>query len=100
MQGLGKFLETFFNAEVAARYLPDILSGMAVTIGVGLAVTVTGLAAGLALAILRAMGRGWMRLPIVAFVDILRALPPLVLIIIFFFAFPMIGVEMSVEAGA
>lgn len=95
MQGFGKFLETFFNAEVAARYLPDILSGMAITIGVGLAVTATGLAAGVALAILRAMGRGWMRLPIVAFVDILRALPPLVLIIIFFFAFPMIGIEMS-----
>ena len=95
MRGLGKFLDTFFNAEVAARYLPDILAGMAVTVGVGLAVTATGLAAGLALAVLRSTGRRWMTLPIVAFVDILRALPPLVLIIVFFFAFPMIGVEMS-----
>ena len=51
-----KFLETFFNGAVAARYLPDILAGMAITIGLGLAVTVTGLTLGLALAILRSTG--------------------------------------------
>ncbi len=95
MSGVGKFLDTFFNAEVAARYLPDILAGMGVTLGLGLAVTVSGLALGLALAILRSTGRRWLALPIIAFVDILRALPPLVIIIILFFAFPMIGVEMS-----
>lgn len=90
-----KFLETFFNGAVAARYLPDILAGMAITIGLGLAVAVTGLALGLVLAVLRATRRTWLALPIIAFVDILRALPPLVIIIIFFFAFPMVGIEMS-----
>ncbi len=90
-----KFLETFFNGAVAARYLPDILAGMAVTLGLGLAVAVCGLALGLVLAILRATGRVWLALPIIAFVDILRALPPLVIIIVFFFAFPMVGIEMS-----
>lgn len=90
-----KFLDTFFNGAVAARYLPDILAGMAITLGLGLAVAVTGLALGLGLAMLRATGRAWLALPIVAFVDILRALPPLVIIIIFFFAFPTVGIEMS-----
>lgn len=90
-----KFLETFFNGAVAARYLPDILAGMAITLGLGLAVAVCGLALGLVLAILRATGRVWLALPIIAFVDILRALPPLVIIIVFFFAFPMVGIEMS-----
>ena len=95
MNGPAKFFDTFFNAGVAAKYLPDILAGMGVTIALGLAVTVTGLIAGLGLAVLRATGRAWLALPIIAFVDILRALPPLVIIIIFFFAFPMIGIEMS-----
>lgn len=92
MHGL---LDTFFNAAVAARYLPDILAGMGVTIGLSLAVTVTGLTLGLALAIVRSTGRRALALPIIAFVDIMRALPPLVIIIIFFFAFPLIGIEMS-----
>ncbi len=95
MDGLDRFLHTFFNAEVAARYWPDILMGLGVTAGVGFAVSVTGLAFGLVLAVLRAMQRPWLSLPIIAFVDIMRALPPLVVIIIFFFAFPLIGLAMS-----
>ena len=95
MSGFERFLQTFFNAEVAARYWPDILWGMGITAGVGVAVTAAGLALGLALAIARALRRGWLSAPIVIFVDIMRALPPLVVIIIFFFAFPLIGLAMS-----
>ncbi|MFN4311733.1 MAG: amino acid ABC transporter permease [Ferrovibrio sp.] len=95
MDGLDRFLHTFFNAEVAARYWPDIVAGMGVTAGVGILVTLTGLALGLALAILRALQQPWLSLPIIAFVDIMRALPPLVVIIILFFAFPLIGLSMS-----
>lgn len=95
MGGLERLIDTFFNAEVAARYWPDILRGAGITVGVGVAVTVAGLALGLMLAILRATQRGWLSAPIIAFVDIMRALPPLVVIIIFFFAFPLIGLSMS-----
>ena len=95
MDGWARFLETFFNAEVAARYLPAILAGMGITIVLGVAVSLAGLALGVALAILRAMQRPWLSLPIVAFADIMRALPPLVIIIVFFFAFPEIGISMS-----
>ena len=37
MEGLAGFFETFFNADVAARYLPDILAGMGITIALGVA---------------------------------------------------------------
>lgn len=95
MSGLERLLDTFFNAEVAARYLPDILWGMGVTAGLSILVALTGLLLGLMLAVLRAMQRPWLSVPIVVFVDVMRALPPLVVIIIFFFAFPMIGLAMS-----
>ncbi|HCX15228.1 MAG TPA: polar amino acid ABC transporter permease [Rhodospirillaceae bacterium] len=95
MDGLNRFLQTFFNLDVAARYWPDILYGMGITAGLGVAVSITGLSLGLALAIIRSMQYNWFSLPIVIFVDIMRALPPLVIIIIFFFAFPLIGLEMS-----
>ena len=95
MDGLDRLLQTFFNVDVAARYWPDILYGMGITAGLGVAVSVAGLTLGLTLAVLRSMQRNWLSLPIIVFVDIMRALPPLVVIIIFFFAFPMIGLNMS-----
>jgi polar amino acid transport system permease protein len=95
MDGPARFLETFFNADVAARYWPDILAGMGITVGLSVAVSISGLVLGFVLTILRATQRPWLSLPIVAFADIMRALPPLVIIIVFFFAFPFIGISMS-----
>jgi polar amino acid transport system permease protein len=95
MSNFDRFISSFFNLEVAARYLPLIAEGMLVTLGLGLAVIVTGVAAGLALAIVRALRipfTGWM---VVGFADIFRALPPLVIIIVLFFAFPYIEMPMS-----
>jgi ABC-type phosphate/phosphonate transport system permease subunit len=51
--GLDQFVFTFFNADIAARYAPDILRGMGVTIELGLAVVAAGVALGLVLACLR-----------------------------------------------
>jgi len=95
MDGIGRLLDTFFNAEVAARYLPDIIAGVWITVGLAIAVSISGIALGVAFAILRATQRPWLALPIIAFADIMRALPPLVVIIIFFFAFPLVGISMS-----
>lgn len=95
MDRLENLIFTFFNVEIAVRYLPDILRGMWVTFKVSVAVIVTGLAIGYVLALLRARSRRWISIPIVVFADIFRALPPLVLLIIFFFAFPYIQIPMS-----
>lgn len=95
MDWFERFVFTFFNAEVAARYAPDILRGLGVTAAVGACVIVTGLALGLALAVLRTLQRPWLSLPIVVFADVGRALPPLVVIIVLYFAFPYIDLSMS-----
>ena len=50
-----RFVETFFNARVMAKYLPDILSGVVVTIELAVLIVVTGLAAGLAALAVKAM---------------------------------------------
>jgi polar amino acid transport system permease protein len=77
---------------VAARYGPDILGGVAVTIGVGLAVVVTGIATGLGLAVLRAFGNRLAGVLIVWLVDVLRSLPPLVIILLIYFGLPSVGI--------
>jgi polar amino acid transport system permease protein len=92
---MDRFLASFFNAEVAARYVAPMIDGMLLTIGLGLCVIATGLVLGLALAVLRIQHVKLINGFIVAFADIFRALPPLVVIILLFFAFPYIELSMS-----
>ncbi|MCM0035761.1 MAG: amino acid ABC transporter permease [Burkholderiaceae bacterium] len=86
---------SFFNLEIALEYLPDILKGMVVTIELGLVVAITGLVLGMALAVLRALQLKPLNFFIICFADIMRALPPLVVIMMLFFAFPYIQISMS-----
>lgn len=86
---------SFFNLEIAWEYLPDILKGMVVTIELGLVVAITGLVFGMALAVLRALQLKPLNFFIICFADIMRALPPLVVIMMLFFAFPYIQISMS-----
>ena len=92
---MGKFGETFLNWEVMAQYAPKIVEGFFVTIQLALVVIAAGLCAGLALAVLRSFRIRVLNLVIVLAVDVLRAVPPLVLIIILYFALPTVGVRMS-----
>jgi polar amino acid transport system permease protein len=86
---------SFFNLEIAWEYLPDILKGMMVTIELGLVVAITGLVLGMALAVLRALQLKPLNFFIICFADIMRSLPPLVVIMMLFFAFPYIQISMS-----
>jgi polar amino acid transport system permease protein len=86
---------SFFNAEVAREHWPDIAKGFWLTVQLGLAVIASGLILGLALAMLRSFHFRIANFFIVVYADVLRALPPLVVIIIFFFAFPYANLPMS-----
>jgi polar amino acid transport system permease protein len=93
MSSWQRFVETFFNAKVMAKYLPDIAYGMAVTIELAALVIAAGLAAGLALALARSLGLRPLNLLIVFVVDLFRALPPLVVVVFIYFGLP--AVELS-----
>jgi polar amino acid transport system permease protein len=94
MQTWSRFLDTFFKWQVMERYLPAILKGVVVTIEVAAAVVITGILLGLALAIVRAFHVLAVNALIVVFVDILRALPPLVLILLVYFGLPNVGINL------
>jgi polar amino acid transport system permease protein len=83
-----KFLDTFFNAKVMERYLPDILSGVVVTVELAVLVVLSGLASGLALALLRSLGLRPLNWLIIFVVDLFRSLPPLVIIVLMYFGLP------------
>jgi polar amino acid transport system permease protein len=95
MTSLERLADTFFNVPVMAQYLPKIVEGFFVTIELALAVVVAGITVGLVLAVVRAFRLRPVNFFIVLVVDVLRALPPLVIIIVFYFALPTIGIRMS-----
>jgi polar amino acid transport system permease protein len=92
---VNRLAETFLNWEVMARYAPKILEGAWVTIELALAVVVAGIASGLLLAVLRTFRIRALNALIVLVVDVMRALPPLVVIVIFYFALPTVGIKLS-----
>jgi polar amino acid transport system permease protein len=92
------FIDTFFRRDLFVRYLPDILSGMVVTIEIASLVVITGIGLGLALAIVRSFRVRLVNFALVVFVDIARAIPPLVLILIIYFGLPSVGVTLPSKA--
>ncbi len=95
MTNLERFLDTFFNLEVMARYLPSIVDGFLLTAWLAVVIIATGLVAGLALALLRSLQLRPVNWLIVGLVDVCRALPPLVILIMFYFGLPNIGLRPS-----
>ena len=90
-----KFLDTFFNARVMERYLPDILSGVLVTIELAVLIVISGLVSGLALALLRSLGIRPLNWLIIFVVDLFRSLPPLVIIVLMYFGLPAADISPS-----
>src|ERR1700756_3819751 len=88
------FLEAFFKWELIERYLPAIVKGVGVTIEIAAAVVVTGICAGLVLAVLRAFRVPPINVLIVLFADAFRALPPLVLVLLVYFGLPNLGINL------
>lgn len=95
MDGWALFVDTFFKPTLIERYLPDIIKGFFVTIEVAVLVVLCGIALGLVLAVIRSYRIRALNVLIVIFVDMFRALPPLVVILLFYFGLPNVGIVMS-----
>src|SRR5439155_16040041 len=94
-----KFVETFFNAKVMAKYLPDILQGTVLTIELALLIVLSGLLAGLILALVRSLAIRPLNWLIIFVVDLFRSLPPLVVIVLIYFGLPSAGVSPSASVS-
>ena len=93
MDAWSRFLDSFFNGELIRQYLPSIAKGTVTTVEIAFAIVVTGILLGLVLAVVRTFRVRSLNALIVAFVDMLRALPPLVLVLLVYFGLPNIGIK-------
>ena len=93
-QGPG-FVFTFLNGKVLRAALPEVAAGLLVTVELAVLIVAAGLLLGFLLAVLRLLGWRAVNWPLVFLVDMLRAVPPLVLLVLLFFGLPSAGVELS-----
>ncbi|HKE42668.1 MAG TPA: amino acid ABC transporter permease [Casimicrobiaceae bacterium] len=85
-----------FDFSVITDHLSFLGSGIAVTLLLSVLSGVTSLVAGLAVALLRLYGPRWLRPLVILYIDSMRAIPVLVVLVWTFFALPIIaGVTMS-----
>ena len=88
-------LNTFFNIPILIETFPLLLSGLLVTLQIGITSIVAGLAGGLFLALVRLYGAGPFPFLAKIYIDIFRSIPILVLLILVYYALPFVGIRLT-----
>ena len=88
-------LNTFFNIPILIETFPLLLSGLLVTLEIGITSIAAGLAGGLFLALVRLYGAGPFPFLAKIYIDIFRSIPILVLLILVYYALPFVGIRLS-----
>lgn len=89
------FSETFLNTDVLIRVYPLLLKGLWVTIQLAVAAMLFGLPGGMLVAIVRLYAPAPLRWLAMGFIDLFRALPMLILLIMLYYALPFMGVRLT-----
>ncbi|XOT96477.1 amino acid ABC transporter permease [Alcaligenes pakistanensis] len=87
-----KIVYYFFNWTLISPHLPEIMQGFWVTLQMAVMTVVLGTVLGLGLAVLRCYGWRPVNLLMTLYVDVFRAIPQLVIIVLVFFALPSLGI--------
>ena len=88
-------LDTFFNLGVLGDAFPALLRGLINTFLLGVAGIGVGIPIGLVIALLRLYGPKPVRYLTVFYIDIFRAAPMLVVLILIYYALPFVGIRLS-----
>ena len=86
-----RFIDVFLNIEILWHAVPMLLRGLWNTLLLGVSTIVLGTALGLLVCLLRLYGPKPLRVLSVVYIDVVRAMPALVLLILIYFALPFAG---------
>lgn len=90
-----ELINTFFNWDVMVRAFPILLRGLGNTLMLGIVTIIIGTIAGLLLCLVRLYAIRHIRLLAIIYIDIFRALPILVLLILVYYALPFVGIRLD-----
>ncbi|MCO6392982.1 ABC transporter permease subunit [Aliihoeflea aestuarii] len=89
------FLQQFFNIDILMEAMPLLMRGLWITAQLCVAVVGLGLVGGLFVALASISQRRWLKYPAIIYVDIFRALPPLVLLVFVYSGLPFAGLNLT-----
>ncbi|MHA3916622.1 amino acid ABC transporter permease [Halovulum sp. GXIMD14793] len=93
-------LDIFFNIDVLRRAFPMLIRGLGNTFLLGITAIVFGSILGLLLAMMRLYAPKPFRFLAIAYIDLVRAIPVLVLLILIYYALPFAGVTLNSFSAA
>jgi polar amino acid transport system permease protein len=96
---LDDFLLAFFSLDILRQAWPILWAGLLNTLLLSAIVVPLGLGGGIILALLGTVHSRWVRWPLIAWVDLFRALPPLVLLVFVYAGLPFAGIEVTAIAA-
>jgi polar amino acid transport system permease protein len=88
-------VQQFFNVEIMAKALPLVLTGLWTTLLICIVVIPIGLVGGVLVAATSLSPRATLRRVVKLLVDLFRALPPLVLLIMVYSGLPFAGIRLT-----
>jgi polar amino acid transport system permease protein len=88
-------LNTFFNADVMLSALPALLRGLMNTLLLGLFAIGIGIPVGLFISLVRLYAPRPFRWLSIVYIDVFRAMPVLVVLILIYYALPFVGIRLS-----
>lgn len=89
------FMTTFVNAGVLTQAAPLLLKGFGLTVVLGATSLIFSLVLGLILVLIRLYSPHVTRFLAIAYIDLFRAIPLLVLLVLIYYALPFVGVRLS-----
>jgi polar amino acid transport system permease protein len=89
------FVDTFLNLDVILRVMPMLWRGVGNTIALALAVLIFGGVGGVVMCLVRLYAPLPLRILAIAFIDVFRAIPILVLLVLIYYALPFAGIVLS-----
>ncbi len=92
---MSELAATFFNIGVLRQVWPLLLQGLWLTLALAAASVPLSIAFGVGIAVAQDVPGKLIRMVLVAYVDVLRAIPPLVLLIFIFFGLPFVGLKLG-----
>jgi len=92
--------EVFFNTDVMLRAFPILIRGLGMTLILGTTAIIFGSLLGVAIALTRLYAIKPLQLLAIAFTDLARAMPVLVVLILIYYALPFAGIVFSSFAAA
>ncbi|MGD9862027.1 MAG: amino acid ABC transporter permease [Pseudodonghicola sp.] len=90
-----EILDIFFNIEVMRKAFPILLRGLGNTLLLGLAAIVFGGIGGVLICLMRLYAPKAFRILAVLYIDLMRAIPILVVLILVYYALPFVGIVFS-----